>query len=234
MLQLFYGETNDYESETQIGVDEVGRGCLAGPVVSAAVVWDTEWLNNNLSKYEKELSQIKDSKKLSEKKRKEIALFIKAYSKSYGISFIEPGVIDKINILKATYEAMHKAIENTIERVEGLNVDRILVDGPSFKNYMNKSCVFSEENEEQLLFIPHTCIVSGDNKYLSIASASILAKVARDDYMVNLCKEDSNLGIQYDWNNNKGYGTKKHIEGIEKNGLTKHHRKTFGLCKRFT
>jgi ribonuclease HII len=237
MLSFYYGEP-DEEWDTQIGVDEVGRGCLAGPVVSAAVVWDVPWLMENAEKYKTELSTIKDSKKLSEKKRKEMSEFIKMHAKAYGISFIDPEVIDKINILNATYKAMHSAIDKAIDCLssspnQNSSIDRIIVDGSSFKTYIRPIYNENDDHDEydRLFVIPHVCVINGDNKYLSIASASILAKVSRDEYMVDLCEKSAHYQEHYDWVQNKGYGTKKHLDGIHQHGLTEHHRKTFGVCK---
>ena len=119
---------------------------------------------------------------------------------------MEPDVIDNINILEATLKSMHKNIDNLV-----IDIDHILVDGTNFRKYKK---------------IPHTCIINGDSKYYSIAAASILAKVEHDWYIENLCKENKELDIKYDLLNNMGYGTKKHIEGIKKYGISKHHRKS--------
>lgn len=231
MLEFYHGENN--KDQLQVGVDEVGRGTLAGPVVSAAVVWDMQWLNDNKEVYEKELSMIVDSKKLSEKKRNATANFIKSHALAYGIAFVSAEVIDEINILNATHKAMHKAIDNLIDKIPKLKIDNLLIDGNSFKPYHNKSVQIDNDDEEQLLCLPHVCIINGDNQYLSIAAASILAKTARDDYMTELCKADASFDEKFEWSKNKGYGTKKHLTGIENHGITDHHRKTFGICRRF-
>jgi ribonuclease HII len=238
MLELFCEDSN----ETQVGVDEVGRGCFSGPVVAGAVVWDSQWLQENVSKYPI-LSQIKDSKKLSEKKRKECETFIKNNSKAYAVSFVGPDVIDNENILKATMKAMHEAISKVdVLLKEGyqtgdqcVQIDRLLIDGNNFNPYVSitERSLQNMEDENYRLFIPHECVIKGDDVYLSIASASIIAKEARDAYMKKLCNDDPSLNEKYDWKNNKGYGTKKHMIGIEQHGLTEHHRKTFGMCKKF-
>lgn len=231
MLQFYYGEN---ENEIQAGVDEVGRGCLSGPVVSAAVIWSSKWLNEHKHIYEKELSQIMDSKKISEKKRQTVANFIKTHATAYGISFVSAEVIDEINILNATHRAMHRAIDHLFETNEEMKIDSLLIDGNSFKMYRNRAVrsLGRDDEDDQLMCIPHVCIVNGDSKYISIASASIIAKVARDEFMTQLCKKDAQLNDLYDWINNKGYGTKKHIRGIETHGLSVHHRRTFGICRR--
>ena len=120
---------------------------------------------------------------------------------------------------------MHGAIEKCID-ISNLQIDRIIVDGTQFKPFINKTSLCDDR-----FIIPHSCIPQGDLKLLTIASASIISKVERDEYMKELCKEDELLQDHYDWMNNKGYGTKKHIEGIKKWGLSTHHRKTFGMCK---
>lgn len=198
------------ENCIEAGIDEVGRGCLSGPVVAAAVVLPKKWPDD---KY----LQIKDSKKLSAKKRKELYDYIIQNALGFGIGFIKAEIIDDINILQASFKAMHKAIDDI-----NLPIDHLLVDGHLFKPYLTK-------NADD--FIPHTCIIEGDNKYLSIAAASILAKESRDQYMINLCNKNEYFK-KYGWEKNKGYATKQHREAIMNNGLTKYHRRSFGICKR--
>jgi ribonuclease HII len=176
----------------EIGIDEAGRGCLAGPVVAAAVILPKDF-NNTL---------IKDSKKLTEKKRLEAFKIIKETTIDYSISFVTPQEIDKFNILQATMLAMHNCLENT----KGFN--HILVDGNYFNQYKD---------------IPHTCVIKGDDTYYSIAAASILAKVSRDEYM----KELHNKFPKYKWGGNKGYGSAEHIQMIKEIGYTEHHRLSF-------
>lgn len=180
------------ETKIEVGLDEAGRGCLAGPVVSAAVI-----LPKNF-----DFPIVKDSKKLSEKKRKEAYKIITENALNYSVSLVLPESIDKLNILQATILSMH----NCLDFLEGFN--HILVDGNYFNKYKN---------------IPHTCVVKGDNTYYSIAAASILAKVSRDEYMKELHKEFPS----YKWDGNKGYGTKYHIDMIKIYGETQHHRKSF-------
>jgi len=197
------------KSKLEVGIDEVARGCLAGPVFCAAVIWPHE-LD---SEYENE---IKDSKKLSKKKRNFLRHYIEENAIDFSISYKDNNDIDKYNILNTTHMAMHHAIDN-------LNVipDLILVDGNSFNPYYH--------NNE---LIDHLCIVGGDNKYISIACASILAKEYHDEYIHNLVQNNINLK-KYDWENNVCYGTQKHIDAIKTYGLTKYHRKTFGICKNY-
>lgn len=214
MLSFHYGD--DYE-DVQVGIDEAGRGCFAGPVVAGAVIWDRCWLLENADVYP-ELGKIKDSKKVSKKEREKLFHFIKEHATDYCVSFVDNDTIDDINILNATYKAMHTALD-------GLHCEfsRILVDGNSFKTYFSKN--------KNVFVTPHYCITGGDNQYLNIASASILAKVSRDQYMERLCIDDPQYSERYDWDNNKGYGTAKHIKGIHAFGITSLHRKTFGICK---
>jgi len=188
ILRPFLDQTN-----IEVGIDEAGRGCLAGPVVAAAVILPTNILNYPL---------IRDSKKLSEKKRLEAFKLIKEVAIDYSISFVTPQEIDKYNILQATMLAMHNCLDN----LKGFN--HILVDG----NYFNEYKRFK-----------HTCVIQGDNTYYSIAAASILAKVSRDEYMKNLHKEFP----VYKWESNKGYGAKHHIDMIKVHGITEHHRRSF-------
>jgi len=173
-------------------LDEAGRGCLAGPVVSAAVILPKDF----------DYPIVRDSKKLSEKKRKEAYKIIIENALNYSISVILPEAIDKLNILQATMLSMH----NCLDYMEGFN--HILVDGNYFNKYKD---------------IPHTCVIKGDDTYYSIAAASILAKVSRDDYMKQLHNEFP----KYKWESNKGYGSEEHINMIKEIGITEHHRKSF-------
>jgi len=200
-----------YNSEKiEVGIDEAGRGCLAGPVFTGAVILPKEFEEED----EDLISQIKDSKKLSRKKRAILKNFIQDIAIDYNVSSKDNNYIDKHNILKSTHDCMHQSIRN-------LNIvpELILVDGNSFKPYYN---------DEEL--IENICIIGGDNKYLPIACASILAKEYHDEYIENLLENDSNLDV-YGWHSNMCYGTEKHIEGIKTNGLSQYHRKSFGICK---
>ena len=179
----------------ECGLDEAGRGCLAGPVTAAAVI-----LKPN---FKHEL--IDDSKKLTKIKREELSKIIIKNSIDYSIEFVYPRKIDEINILNASILAMHKCIRKLKIKPEFL-----IVDGNRFKKYEN---------------IKHKTIVKGDSKYLSIASASILAKYSRDIYMEKISKKFPD----YFWHKNKGYPTKEHKEAIIRFGITNHHRKSFKL-----
>jgi len=206
-MQLYY---DDDCNTIEVGIDEAGRGCLSGRVYVGAVILPRDIPDE---KYK----QIKDSKKLSKKKRKELRKYIEEIALSYNVSYAEPSEIDNKNILKATLDTMHKA-------VEGIKITPhlILVDGNSWNMYINP----------QGDVIPHQLITGGDNKYYSIAAASILAKVYHDEYVEELCKNNPEY-LKYDWLNNMCYGTKKHIDAIHKYGITDLHRKTFGICKQF-
>lgn len=195
------------KSPNEAGVDEVGRGCLLGPVFAAAVVLPTNI--NEIEGHE----IIKDSKLLSKKNRKKAFDFIQKNAICTSTAFSDVEYIDEHNILRATISAMHKALRSLKETPA-----KILVDGTQFEKYHS---------------IDHECVVQGDRKYMNIAAASIIAKVTRDDYIGNLCKHESELQEKYSLNNNMGYGTKKHIDGIAKFGICKHHRKTFNPCKNY-
>lgn len=179
----------------EVGCDEAGRGCLCGPVVAAAVILKNDFQHN----------LINDSKKLSAKTRFELEIFIKENVLEYAIAEVSPQKIDEINILNASFLAMHLALNQLKNKPE-----LILVDGNRFHPYPN---------------IEHLCIVKGDSKMLSIAAASILAKNHRDRLMLKLHEEFPNYG----WNKNMGYATKIHRMSMKEYGITPHHRKSFRL-----
>lgn len=186
------------ENVIEVGVDEAGRGVLYGSVVAAAVILPHT--------YHPEYENIKDSKKLSEKKREKVATFIKEHAIAYSICEATAQEIDEINILNATYLAMHRALENIT-----CDYDLIRVDGNRFKSFKDKK---------------HECVVGGDGKYLSIAAASILAKVHRDHLILENVATNPELE-KYDLKKNKGYGTPKHIEALKIYGAVEGHRMTF-------
>ena len=204
MLKQFYEKDN-----IEVGIDEAGRGCLLGPVCVAAVILPN--LDDNPSPFE-----IKDSKKVSEKKRKVLREYIQENAIAYSIQMIPESVIDDINILQATVKGMHLCLNDILNQIE---IDTILVDGNYFKIYNHP--VSGEP-------IDHVCVKGGDNEYLNIAAASILAKDFRDEYMENLTKENPVLE-KYAINKNKGYGTKVHMNAIKEHGLTEWHRKSFKI-----
>lgn len=184
-----------YESLIEAGCDEAGRGCLAGSVYAAAVIL--------LPDYQNEL--LNDSKKLTAKKRYALREEIERDAIAWAVGIVTPEEIDKINILNASFLAMHRALDQLKVRPEA-----VIVDGNRFKPYQD---------------LPSTTIVKGDGKYLSIAAASILAKTYRDDYMLSLAEEYP----QYDWQSNMGYPTKKHRQAIREHGITPYHRKSYNL-----
>ena len=210
----------------EIGIDEVGRGPMFGRVYSAAVILP----NNEEFKYE----LLKDSKKFtSEKKINEVADYIKANALFWAIGYEDEKVIDSINIRNATFGAMHKAIEKIIQQNESLkNINELfylLIDGNDFKSY-----TYLCESSNIIKQVNHVLIEGGDNKYCSIAAASIIAKVERDKYIKEMCNTFPKLDICYGLLTNKGYGTAKHMEGIKKYGISKWHRTTYGCCKEAT
>lgn len=188
-------EKHYYEGLVEAGCDEAGRGCLAGSVFAAAVILPPN--------YENEL--LNDSKKLTDRKRKQLREIIEHDAVDWAVGIVEPGEIDEINILNASILAMHRALDQLKVRPEA-----VIVDGNRFKPYRD---------------LPYTTIVKGDGKYLSIAAASILAKTYRDDYMDRLAEDYP----QYDWKSNKGYPTKKHRQAIRECGITPFHRRSFTL-----
>lgn len=184
-----------YKGLIEAGCDEAGRGCLAGSVYAAAVIFPDDYSNE----------QLNDSKQLTEKKRYELREIIERDAIAWSVGIVTAKEIDKINILNASILAMHRALD-------GLKVkpQAVIVDGNKFKPYNG---------------LPHTTIVKGDGKYLSIAAASILAKTYRDDYMNALAEEYP----MYDWKSNKGYPTKKHRQAIKDFGISPYHRKSYNL-----
>ena len=212
----YYNDDNIIE----IGIDEVGRGPMFGRVYTAAVILPKEGFDH---------SKMKDSKKFhSKKKINEVSEYIKENAIAWSIQWEDEKVIDKINIRNATHSAMHKSIKEIYNKDNDNDKNYVLlVDGNDFKPYV----VMKQNTLEQ---VPHVCIEGGDNKYTSIAAASILAKVARDAYIDELCVLHPELIEKYDLSNNKGYGTKKHMDGISEHGITEWHRRSFGICKTFT
>ena len=194
-----------YEDKIEAGCDEAGRGCLAGSVYAAAVIFPPDYQNEELN----------DSKQLTDKRRKQLREIIERDAVAWAVGIVTPDEIDRINILNASILAMHRALDQLKVRPEA-----IIVDGNRFKPYHEPLTLNPEP-----LTLPHTTIVKGDGKYLSIAAASILAKTYRDDYMDALAKDYP----QYDWLSNKGYPTKKHREAIRQYGITPFHRKTFNM-----
>ena len=223
LLTRFYNDDTQFE----LSIDEAGRGCLFGRVYIACVVLPKE----------PELfdgKDIKDSKKFSSKKKlNEVAEYIKTNALAWHVAYIDSDVIDEINILKAVMQGMHECIRNIIEKLKIINdlvsIDKCMaiIDG----NYFTPYRAF-DTGDETIHEMPHVTIEQGDAKYMGIAAASILAKTARDNYVLDLCKEYPVLIERYGLDSNMGYGTKKHLEGIREHGITQWHRRTFGeACK---
>ena len=203
----------------EIGVDEVGRGPMFGRVYACAVILPKD----NSFKHE----LMKDSKKFtSRKKLEETAKYIKENCLHYAFGYEDETSIDTNNIKNATYMAMHKAIKQLIDTKNTGKEHLILVDGNDFKPY-----TYMDPINDIITEVPVVCIIGGDNIQSSIAAASILAKVERDNYIYDLCKEYPKLDEYYDLAKNKGYGTAKQMAGIRQYGITQWHRKSFGLCK---
>lgn len=181
---------------SEAGCDEAGRGCLAGPVCAAAVILPKDFSHPVLN----------DSKQLSHAQRIELRPVIEKESVAWAVAFVDHTKIDEINILNASFLAMHKALQKLSVRPQFL-----IIDGNRFKKYKD---------------IPHQCIVEGDGKYSSIAAASVIAKTYRDDFMLKL----HNKYPMYHWDKNKGYGTVLHRKAIEQHGVNEFHRKSFRLA----
>lgn len=181
--------------EFEAGTDEAGRGCLAGPVVAAAVILPKDFHHDFLN----------DSKQLSEVKRKKLRPIIEKEAIAFAVAFVHHDEVDEINVLQASIAGMHRSLDDLKVRPEF-----VIVDGNKFKSYKN---------------IGHKTIVKGDSKYKSIAAASVLAKTYRDDFMEKIHNEYE----VYNWKSNKGYPTKEHRLAIQKEGISKYHRKTFKL-----
>jgi ribonuclease HII len=215
----------DKASFYEIGVDEAGRGPMFGRLYVGAVVlpkgpdsgFHHEWM--------------KDSKRFTSKKKiRETAEYIKQNALSWSIQYIEADVIDEINIRQAVFRGMHAGIKDVMQKMSDNGVQPsdplLLIDGNDFKPYT----IYTEDTGE-VREIPSTTIEGGDNKYTSIAAASILAKVARDDYIAEMCTQYPELVERYSIDKNMGYGTPPHMAGIRQHGITQWHRRSYGLCK---
>ena len=221
-LKTKFYTTGYNRNKIEAGIDEAGRGCLAGPVVAAVVILPDAFPDDTYK-------QIKDSKKLSEKKREMLFEYIIKHVSDYAIASSTPAEIDKYNILQATFNTMHKAI-NKLTFIPEL----LLVDGNSFRPFKPEASHHDEHNrDDDDVYVEHRCVKGGDNEYLAIAAASILAKVSRDRYMKALCKATPELNTKYGWMKNKAYGTQQHRDGIKEHGITEYHRKSFGICKKY-
>jgi ribonuclease HII len=222
LLDLVYNDINRYE----ICLDEVGRGCLFGPAYIAAVVLPKDGSFD--------LTDIKDSKKFSSKKKiKERSDYIKQHAIVYDIQFVESQVIDEINILQAVMRGMHNCIRNCLDKLKTVNngdnfydETMAVIDGNYFNPYQ-----WYEPTTESFKELSFVTVEQGDSKYAGIAAASILAKVARDEYICELCEQYPYLNEQYGLEKNVGYGTKQHMAGIKQYGITGWHRKSYSPCK---
>ena len=222
-LTKFY---NEHSEVLEIGIDEAGRGPLFGRIYTAAVILPKD----EVFEYDK----MKDSKKFSSSKKiLEVAEHIKTHALDWSVTYNDETVVDKINIRQAVLSSMHSSIKNVIDTTsssgdgnENKNKNEyfLLVDGNDFKPYMRF-------HDDEFTQVKHVCIEGGDNKYCAIAAASILAKTERDKYIEELCEEYPELKDKYSIHKNKGYGTKLHLDGIKEYGISKWHRKSYGICK---
>jgi ribonuclease HII len=232
VINLLKSCCNEDQNVYEIGVDEAGRGPLFGRVYTAAVI---------LPKDDSfDLTKVKDSKKFhSKKKIEEAAEYVKQNALAWHVSYEDEKKIDEINILQATQMAMHNSILEIINKFNRIQKEKgkfektdfnysLLIDG----NYFNPITTFNKTTNK-IESIPYMTIEGGDNKYASIAAASILAKVERDTYIDKLCEENIELSQHYGIDSNKGYGAKRHIDGIKQYGITIWHRRSFAPCKNY-
>lgn len=224
--------SNGDDTFLEIGVDEAGRGPMFGRVYVSAVV-----LPRDAALFD--FSMMKDSKKFhSDKKIKEVAEYIKTHAISWSVKFAEHDKIDALNIRRATIQTMHEAIREVCNDIQSQGKNRngeefyLLIDGNDFIPMLHPH-VATDNHSNQSMHLHYSTIEGGDNTYASIAAASILAKVSRDEYIMELCKEHPELQEKYDLENNKGYGTKKHMDGIKQHGISEWHRRSFGICKNY-
>jgi ribonuclease HII len=223
---------NESPNIFEIGVDEVGRGPMFGRVYTAAVILPKDDSFDH--------SKMKDSKKFhSKKKIEEVAKYIKENALSWYVSYEDEKVIDEINILQATQKSMHHSIletkkqfnmsQKTQNKEEFVDYNfNLLIDG----NYFNP-ITYLNKKTNRIESLPFITIEGGDNKYSAIAAASILAKVERDKYIEELCDKNPELSLHYGIDSNKGYGSKRHLDGIKEHGITIWHRRSFGICKNY-
>ena len=224
----------DATHKYEIGVDEAGRGPLFGRVYTGAVI-----LPSPANAPDFDFSVLKDSKKFSsDKKIREVAEYIKQHAVAWAVSYEEADVIDRINIRRATLQCMRTGINTVIKKHAQASAPHpaprtddylLLIDGNDF---IPMGRGYNEDTEEMETY-RHVCVEGGDNTYACIAAASILAKVARDDYIEKLCDQYPVLDEMYSLRGNKGYGAKKHLDGIREHGITQWHRRSYGICKGF-
>lgn len=216
---------NEDPNVIEMGIDEAGRGPMFGRVYAGVVILPKDDSFDH--------SLMKDSKKFTSKNNKkiqEVAEYIKANAIAWAVEYEDENKIDEVNILQATQLAMHKGIKTILKAKAEANTDNtlLLVDGNYFKPYMTLN-----NTKTKLEKLKYEMIEGGDNKYTAIAAASILAKVERDRYIEELCIQNPELVERYAIDSNKGYGSKKHMDGIKQYGITKWHRRTFGICKEY-
>ena len=231
-MNVLKGYHNSDDKIIEIGVDEAGRGPLFGRVYTAAVILPKD---NSF-----DFSKVKDSKKFhSKKKIEEAADYIKQNALAWHVSYEDEKKIDEINILQATQLSMHNSIHEIRKKYNMLSKQQnkfekldfnysLLIDG----NYFNPITSFNKETNK-IETIPYMTVEGGDNKYASIAAASILAKVERDNYIDDLCINNPELSEFYGIDSNKGYGAKRHLDGIKEHGITIWHRRSFAPCKNY-
>ena len=235
VLKNKYGVSYSYPSDLretiEIGIDEAGRGPLFGPLFVAAVILP------KLTPVLFDFSEMRDSKKITSKKKIGVlAEYIKTNARAWTIQSISAEEIDRINIRQAVLKAMRECARTLIAQIQSNDSDSektsledffLLVDGNDFPPYS-----YFDETTDMLKPIRHETVTGGDNLYAAIACASILAKTARDAYIADLCEQNPELKTRYSIHTNMGYGTKAHLDGIAKYGITEEHRKTYGPCSR--
>ena len=239
LLKNKYGVSYRYpleekkERRIEIGIDEAGRGPLFGPLFVAAVILPNASPKEVLSNSTFDFSEMRDSKKITSKKKIGVlAEYIKTNATAWTIQSISAEEIDRINIRQAVLKAMRECARTLISQTQSNDSDTsfddffLLVDGTDFPPYS-----YFDETTDTLKPIAHDTVAGGDNLFASIACASILAKTARDAYIADLCEQNPELKTRYSIHTNMGYGTKAHLDGIAKYGITEEHRKSYGPCK---
>jgi ribonuclease HII len=225
------GLATEYDggNKWEIGIDEAGRGPMFGRLYVAGVILP-KYHSNHSFRYQ----DMKDSKKFhSSKKIKEVSAYIKQHALAWHIHYISEQTIDQINIRQSVLRAMQECAKQCISKIQSAHPEMVpekdvflLIDGNDFV-----SCPMFDESRQSIIEIPHKTFEGGDNTFCSIAAASILAKVARDEYIEQLCIEYPELDVRYGILKNKGYGTKTHLDGIRTHGICEWHRRSYGICK---
>jgi ribonuclease HII len=227
ILRRFYLENTLVDNRYEICIDEAGRGCMFGRVYIACVILPKEHdLFSGIG--------IKDSKKFtSKKKMNEVAEYIRTRAFAWHIAFVDEKRIDEINILKSVMSGMCECIRSVVANIQktrssNYNITDFtaIIDGNYFTGYREY-----QEGSESMIEMPHVTVEKGDSIYMGIAAASILAKTARDTYVLNMCSQYPELSSKYCLHKNMGYGTKEHMEAIKRHGITQWHRRSFGICR---